>query len=279
MMSRNWKRGSMSSFNMRDDLSALFVGDEERDPVKAARREMKRPLPKKFYTEVAVAPVEGGHGLTLDGKPVRTPARALLQAPTLALAQAMAAEWRGQGEAIDPATMPLTRMANTALDGVAARMEPVAAEIAKFAGSDLVCYRAGAPDALVAAQNAAWGPVLDFAREVFRARFHLAEGVIFVAQPAESLAAVAQAIDAQAERKDGAFRLTALHEMTALTGSVLIALALAHGALKFDDAWAAAHVDEDHQLRLWGADDEALARREARLRDMRAAYEFFAALS
>lgn len=262
----------------RDDLSAIFVDDEERDPVKAARREMRRPLPKRFYDEVAIAAVEGGYGLTLDGKPVRTPARAPLALPTLALAQAVAAEWRGQGEQIDPATMPLTRMANTALDGVAARIGAVAAEVVKFAGSDLVCYRAGEPETLVAAQNAAWTPALDFAREVLGARFNLAEGVMFVAQPEDSIAAVARAVEAEARRPDGPFRVAALHEMTALTGSALIALALAHGALGFEAGWAAAHVDEDHQIKLWGADEEALARREVRLRDMRAAYELYATL-
>lgn len=264
--------------SIRDDLSALFVADEERDPVKAAQREMKRPLPKRFYADVAVVPVEDAFGLALDGKPVRTPARQKLALPTVALAEAVASEWRGQGEHINPATMPLTRMANTALDGVAAQMEQVAGEIAKFAGSDLVCYRAGEPDALVAAQNAAWTPVLDFARDFLGARFNLAEGVMFVAQPEESVAAVARAIETEATRPDGAFRLTALYEMTALTGSVLIALALAQGAKKFEQGWAAAHVDEDHQIRVWGVDAEAQARREIRLRDMRAAYEMYAAL-
>lgn len=271
----------MSSSNdptLRDDLTALFVADEERNPVKAAQREMARPLPKRFYTDVAVVPVENGFGLSLDGKAVRTPARAALALPTLALAEAVAAEWRGQGEHINPATMPLTRMANTALDGVAAQMAHVAAEVAKFAGSDLICYRAGEPEALVAAQNAAWTPVLDFARDSLGARFNLAEGVMFVAQPEETLAAVARAIEDEAAKPDGAFRLTALHEMTALTGSVLIALALARGAETFERGWAAAHVDEDHQIRLWGADSEAQARRDIRLRDMRAAYEMYAAL-
>ncbi len=264
--------------SMRDDLSAIFVADEERDPVKAAQREMKRPLPRRFYTEVAVAPEANGFALTLDGKTVRTPARAVLRLPTQALAEALAAEWRGQGEFITPATMPLTRMANTALDGVAAQMDRVVAEVAKFAASDLLFYRAGAPEALVAAQNALWTPVLDFAEKAYGARFNLAEGVIYVAQPDESVAAIAQVIEAEAARPDGAFRLTALHEMTALTGSVLIALALASGAMAFDAGWAAAHVDEDFQARQWGADEEAQARRAARLRDMRAAYELYAAL-
>ncbi len=152
------------------------------------------------------------------------------------------------------------------------------AEVAKFAASDLLFYRAGAPEALVAAQNALWTPVLDFAEKAYGARFNLAEGVIYVAQPDESVAAIAQVIEAEAARPDGAFRLTALHEMTALTGSVLIALALASGAMAFDAGWAAAHVDEDFQTSQWGADEEAQARRQARLRDMRAAYELYAAL-
>jgi chaperone required for assembly of F1-ATPase len=266
------------SSSTRDDLTALFVSHEERNPVKAAQREMRRPLPKRFYKEVAAAPVESGFALTLDGKSVRTPARAVLTLPTPSLAEAVAAEWRGQGEHIDPATMPLTRMANTALDGVAGQMAAVAAEVSKFAASDLVFYRAGEPDSLVAAQNDAWTPVLAHAQSTLGARFICAEGVVFVEQPQASIAAVARAVEMEAARADGAFRLTALYEMTALTGSVLIALALAQGALRFDEGWAAAHVDEDHQLRLWGADDEALARREMRLRDMRAAYELYAAL-
>jgi chaperone required for assembly of F1-ATPase len=240
---------------------------------------MKRPLPKKFYSEVAVAPEGEGFGVTLDGKPVRTPARAPLVAPTRALAEALAAEWRRQGEQIDPADMPITRMVNTALDGVAREMTATAAEIAKFAGSDLVCYRAGEPESLVAAQEAAWTPVLDHFRDRHAALFICSEGVIYVAQPTESLASVERLIAREAARPDGALRLAALHVMTSLTGSVLIALALVEGALSFDAAWSAAHVDEDHEWRLWGEDEEASARRAARQKEMRAAYELYAALN
>ncbi len=263
---------------MRDDLSGIFVESGERDPLKAAQREMKRPLPKKFYAEVGIVPEGDGFGVALDDKPLRTPARAPLVVPTRALAEAVAEEWRRQGELIDPADMPITRMVNTALDGVAREMAATAAEIAKFAGSDLVCYRAGEPDSLVAAQDAAWTPVLDHFRDSHAARFICAEGVIFVAQPPESLAAIEALVASEAARPDGALRLTALHVMTSLTGSVLIALALAHGALGFDAAWSAAHVDEDHEWRLWGEDDEAAARRAERLKEMRAAYELYAAL-
>ncbi len=264
---------------MRDDLTALFVEAGERDPLKAAQRDMKRALPKKFYTAVEVEPVDGGFGLTLDGKPVRTPARAPLVAPTRALAEALAEEWRRQGEQIDPADMPITRMVNTALDGVAREMAATAADIGKFAGSDLVCYRAGDPEGLVAAQQAAWGPVLDHFRDAHAARFICSEGVIFVEQPQDSRAAVERLVAREAGKPDGALRLAALHVMTTLTGSVLIALALIEGVIGFDAAWAAAHVDEDHEMRLWGADEEAVARRAARLAEMRAAYELYAALA
>lgn len=260
---------------MRDDLSAIFVDSGERNPLKAAQRDMKRPLPKKFYSEVNVAPEDGGFGVRLDGKPVRTPARAPLVVPTRALAEALAEEWRRQGERIDPADMPITRLANTAIDGVAREMTATAEEIAKFAGSDLVCYRAGAPDSLVAEQNAAWNPVLDFVREKFGARFLCSEGVVFVAQPDESRAAIARAVTELGKGPGGPLRLAALHVMTSLTGSTLIALAHVHGALSLEGAWAAAHVDEDHQTRLWGGDGEAEARRAARFKEMRAAHEAF----
>lgn len=263
---------------MRDDLSALFIPDGERDPLRAARRDLKRPLPKKFYAEASVAPVEEGFGVVLDGKPVHTPARKKLAVPARGLAEALAAEWQGQGDEIDPATMPKTRLINTALDGVARDKEAVAAEIAKYAGSDLVCYRAGGPQRLVEAQDAAWNPVLEFIRERLGVRFICAEGVMFADQPEESAAAVQEAVTAFGEGGAGAIKLAALHVMTTLTGSALIALALAQGDLSFDAAWDAAHVDEDYQMRLWGADEEALARRAARKADMRAAYEVFSAL-
>jgi chaperone required for assembly of F1-ATPase len=263
---------------MRDDLSALFVPDGERDPLKAARRDLKRPLPKKFYAEASVEPVDDGFGIALDGKLVHTPARKKLAVPVRGLAEDLAAEWRGQGDEINPATMPKTRLVNSALDGVAREMDAVAAEIAKFAGSDLICYRAAGPGRLVEAQNAAWNPVLDFVRERLGVRFICAEGVVFVAQPEESVAAVREAVTAFGEGRGGDIKLAALNVMTTLTGSALIALALAQGGLSFEAAWDAAHVDEDFQLRLWGADDEAFARRAARKADMRAAYEVFSAL-
>lgn len=263
---------------MRDDLSAIFLEDGERNPIKSAQREMRRPLPKKFYSAVAVAETPDGFGVTLDGKPVRTPARSPLAAPTKALAEALAQEWSRQGELIDPADMPLTRIVNSGLDGVAREIEQVAAEIAKFAASDLICYRAGAPENLVAEQGAAWDPILAHFRETHAARFICAEGVIFVEQPAESRAIVTALISRQAGRPDGALRLAALHVLTTISGSALIALALVEGAISLDAALAAAHVDEDFETRHWGEDEEAKARRNAREKDFAAAYELWAAL-
>ena len=245
------------------------------DPIAMARRDLKKVLPRRFYNEVATAPAGGGFGLLLDGKPVRTPAKALLALPTQILAEAVADEWRAQAELIEPDTMPLTKLANTAIDGVARNLEATIAEVAKFAETDLVCYRAGTPDALVAAQAAQWDPILDFARDTLGARFILSEGIVYVEQPTASRLALRQAVEGIAFGEAGALRLAALSVMTSLTGSVLAALAVAQGAMTADAAWAAAHVDEDFQARMWGADAEATARRERRWADMKAAADLY----
>lgn len=237
------------------------------DPQAAARDAARGPLPRRFYERAGVEPRDGGFALVLDARPARTPGRNPLAAPTRALGEAIAAEWAAQGETIDPGSMPITRIVNSAIDGVAREREAVRAEIAKYAGSDLVCYRAGEPERLVAAQNAAWGPVLAFARESLGARFALAEGVMFVDQPPEAIAA----IEARLAREACAFRIAALHVMTTLTGSALIALAAADGALDGEEAWRAAHVDEIAQESVWGEDAQALARRTARKREFDAA--------
>ncbi|GGK50487.1 ATP12 family chaperone protein [Salinarimonas ramus] len=243
-------------------------GETRRDPREAARGAMTPELPKRFYTCATAEPhPHGGFVLALDGRPAKTPGKRPLAAPTRAAGDALAAEWEGQGERIDPGTMPLTRILNSALDGVATAMEPVAAEIVKYAGSDLLCYRAGDPEALVAAQNAAWDPVLASTRERLGARFLLAEGVMYVEQPRETLEAIA----ARVSRETEPVALAALSVMTTITGSALIALAVADGALTADDAWHAAHVDELHQERVWGADAIALERRAGRRREFDAA--------
>ena len=246
--------------------------EEPANPMKAAQQTMRAPLPKRFYETAGVEERDGGFALVLDGRPARTPAANPLAAPTRALAEAIAGEWQAQGPEIDPRRMPLTRIANSAIDGVASQREAVVDGIVHYAGSDLVCYRAGEPERLAAAQGAAWDPVLAWAREALGARFLLSEGVMHVEQPETARAAVR----ARVERVASPFALAALHIMTTLTGSVLIALAQVEGALSVEQAWAAAHVDEHFQESVWGEDAEAMARRSAREADFRAASRVYA---
>ena len=241
------------------------------DPIASARGP-RTVLPKRFYQRAAAEARDGAYVIVLDGRPLRTPARKLLALPDVALAEAVAAEWTAQGEHIDPATMPVTRIVNSAIESVAGEMEAVADEIMRFAGSDLVCYRAAGPAPLLAEQARAWDPVLDWAREALGARFILGEGVMFVAQPAAALAALRAGLMAcTGQGQPAPFRLAGLSVMTTLTGSALIALQCGYGATSIADGWAAAHIDEDFQARMWGADPEADSRRAARLCEMQAA--------
>jgi chaperone required for assembly of F1-ATPase len=246
-----------------------FTAPDPGDPVQRARRLSRRDLPKRFYTEASVAAADGGFRVLLDGRPVMTPAKRPLVFPRRGLAEAAAAEWAAQGVEIDPTSMPYTRMANAAIDGVAERLGEVVDDAAKYAATDLVCYRADGPERLVERQAAAWDPVLDHAEERYGARFLVAEGIVHVAQDAEALAAVRRPVAAL-----DAWRLTGFHVITTLTGSLLIALTVLDGRLDPDDAWATAHVDEDWTNELWGRDAEAEARRAHRRRDFDAAVAF-----
>jgi chaperone required for assembly of F1-ATPase len=242
------------------------------DPVAMARRDLQKTLPKRFYKEASAAERDGAFALLLDGRPARTPTRNALALPSRAAGEALAAEWARQDGLIDPASMPLTRISNSAIDGVAQNFDATAADIARYGGSDLVCYRAGGPEALTRAQAAHWDPILDYAREKLGARLICAEGVNHVEQPEPARRAIAGAVRRIAGEGPAApFALAALHVMTTLTGSALLALAVADGVLTPAEAWAAAHVDEDFQARVWGADEEALARRARRWADMEAA--------
>jgi chaperone required for assembly of F1-ATPase len=249
---------------MRDLFEDIFV-NQPLDPTEAARRAMRPQLRRRFYARVGVEDAEGEFRIVLDGRAVMTPARRPLAAPTRPLADMLAAEWEAQSDVIDPAKMPLTRLANSIIDGVADAVPAVAAEVEKYLGSDLLFYRAAGPEGLVARQSQAWEPVLAWAREALGARFALTQGMTFVAQPAHAIAAAAAAIPREP------WRLGALNAITTLTGSALIALALAGGALSVDQAWAAAHVDEDWNMDFWGRDALALERRAARLAEMQAA--------
>jgi chaperone required for assembly of F1-ATPase len=256
---------------MRNLLDDLVAGD---GPMQRAQRAMRPELPRRFYKEARAVERDGAFALELDGRPARTPARNRLAVPQRALGDMLADEWNALGETIDPARMPLTRLVNVAIDRVEGEGDAVAADIARYAASDLVCYRAGAPAGLVDAQQGAWNPVLDWARDELHARFTLSEGVRYVEQPAEARATVHAAVNA-VERP---FGLAALATMTALTGSVLIALMLARGALSADAAWNAGYVDEHWNAAQWGEDAEARARLNARRGEFDAAAKVLALL-
>jgi chaperone required for assembly of F1-ATPase len=237
------------------------------ESVRQAQENMRAPVVKRFYKVAEAAPHEGGFAVTLDGRVARTPAKAKLVAPTETLARALAAEWGAQREILEPHAMPLTRLANSALDGVAKAVAETVAAVAAYAGSDLVCFRADETPALAERQAVAFDPVLDFAERRLGARFLLAGGIMPVSQPAAALDAVRAAVEAH----ENPFALTALADLTSLSGSVLIALAVSHGELEAAEAWAAAHVDEEFQIERWGRDAEAQARRDKRGEDFAAA--------
>jgi len=242
------------------------------DPMTAARHGVRPALRRRFFESAATSAVVDGFAVQLDGKPVLTPARRVLAAPSSALAQALAAEWQAQREVIDPAKMPLTRLANSIIDGVADAPAPVAAEIAKYLASDLLFYRAGAPHGLVERQARHWDPILAWAREAFGAHFLLGEGVVHVAQPDAALAAAGAAIPSDP------WRLGAVHVLTTLTGSALIALAVARDFVSADAAWAAGNVDEDWNMEQWGRDELAIKRRTYRFEELKAAAMVLASL-
>jgi chaperone required for assembly of F1-ATPase len=249
---------------MRDIFEDIFK-NEPLDPMEAARRNMRPNLRKRFYKEASVEEADGAFSVLLDGKPVRTPARRPLAAPSRPLAQAIADEWNAQQDMIDPARMPLTRLANAIIDAVGEQRDAVGAEIVKYLGSDLLFYRGEGPDGLAALQARHWDPVLAWARDDLGARFVLAQGVMHVSQPDAALVAVTCAIPSDP------WTLGALSSITSLTGSALLALALAAGRVSVDAAWEAAHVDEDWQMTQWGRDELALERRAYRFAEMQAA--------
>ncbi|ESR26546.1 ATP12 family chaperone protein [Lutibaculum baratangense] len=236
------------------------------DPTRRAQELARAELPRRFYEAVTVEAGEAGHVIRLDSRNVRTPARRLLALPTSELAELVAEEWRAQGERIDPSSMPVNRIVNSALDGVAVSADAVREDVVRFLDSDLLCYRADSPERLVEWQNAAWDPPLAWARESLGLDLRLAAGIVHVEQPPQTLERGA-GIVARYET----LPLAGLHVMTSLTGSIVLALAVVEGHMSPDDAWAAAHVDEDWQISQWGEDAEAMRRRQARWAEMRAA--------
>jgi chaperone required for assembly of F1-ATPase len=235
------------------------------NPIEAARRTTRPALRSRFYRKAAAVAAAEGFAVELDDKPVRTPARRVLAAPTLALAEAIVAEWEAQREVVNPARMPLTRLANAIIDGVVEKSAPVAAEIEKYLASDLLFYRADRPRELAERQARLWDPVLAWVHQTFGAQFKVGQGVVHIAQSEAALEAARAAMPRES------WRLGATNAVTTLTGSALIALALARGFLSVDDAWHAANVDEDWNLEEWGRDELVLERRESRFGEFKAA--------
>lgn len=255
------------------ELFDEVAGQSPLDPQEAVRRTTRAPQRKRFYADAGVGAAEGGFAITLDGKPIRSPSGRQVVVPTRAIADAVAAEWGAQGETIDPLTMPLTRFANSVVEGVIDRVDLVADDVAKYLGTDLLFYRAGHPQALMVRESERWDPVLAWARDELGAHFILAEGIVHAAQPEASITAARAIFPADP------WAVAALHVVTTLTGSALLALALAHGVLDQAQVWAAAHVDEDWNIDKWGIDEEVAARRAARLVDFRAAAQILEAVT
>jgi chaperone required for assembly of F1-ATPase len=226
---------------------------------------------KRFYRRAAIDPVAGGFAVTLDGKPMRTPAKAAFVVESRALAEAVAAEWQAQGDRVEPDTMPLTRLASTAIDLVAPRHAEVVAMIAKYAATDLVCYRADGPPELVARQDRTWQPLVDWVRERHGAPLEVATGIMPCAQPAASLAALAACVAARDH-----WALAALNLATAACGSLVVALALAEGMLDAEAAFEAAELDASFEIERWGEDAEQTHRRRTLKADIEAAARFLA---
>jgi chaperone required for assembly of F1-ATPase len=258
--------------NSMRELFDEVAGQSPLDPQEAVRRATRVPQRKRFYTSVGVAEAEGGFSVTLDGKPIKTPSGKMVIAPAKEIAEAIAAEWEAQREMINPLTMPLTRFANSVVEAVTDRADDVADDVAKYLGTDLLFYRAGHPEALVAKEAAHWDGIVFWAAESLGAHFMLSEGIVHVRQPDSAVAAARTAFPGDA------WSIAALHVVTTITGSALLALALLHEVRDPDQIWAAAHVDEDWNIDKWGLDEEVAARRATREVDFRAATQILKAL-
>ena len=231
-----------------------------------SRDRIHRPLPKRFYKSVAVT---DQLGIALDGRTVKTPLKAALVLPNRALAEAVAAEWDAQVDVINPHAMPLTKLANTAIDRAIPERPKIAAEILEFAGSDMVCYRAEAPVGLVLRQTTHWDPIMDWARSDLNVSFATVSTITHKRQ----LPAALKAMETHITSLDP-FSFVAVHNLTTLTGSALLAAMVASGKIPLDAAWLVANVDEDWQIETWGQDAEANSRRAGRFNEFSACVRF-----
>lgn len=262
---------------MSDFLKNIQKGSESPDvhnPLKAAQTAMQPELPKRFYKKAWVEAKDGAYLVLLDGKPIRTPGKNQVCLPTQASAQVVCEEWQAQETVIDPKRMHATRIVNTAIDGIARDLETVRGDIVNYAGTDLLCYRADNPEGLVENQSRHWDPLLDWVNEEIGADFVRAEGIVHVSQPADTLTAFAKAV----AQFDQPIALACLHTFTTLSGSAIIALALARKRLTPDAAWKAAHVDEHWNESLWGEDFDAMAARARKFEELEAGHTLMRAL-
>jgi chaperone required for assembly of F1-ATPase len=244
------------------------MSDETEDQrwERLSRDRIHRPLPKRFYKSVAVT---DQLGIALDGRNVKTPLKAALVLPTRPLAEAVAAEWDAQVEVINPHAMPLTKLANTAIDRATTEKSKIAAEIIEFAGSDMVCYRAESPAGLVKRQTTHWDPIIAWAEADLKVDFATVNTITHKRQSPRAL----QALEAHIKSLDP-FSFVAVHNLSTLTGSALLAAMTAAGKITAGAAWLAANVDEDWQIETWGDDAEASARRAGRSKEFSACVAF-----
>lgn len=258
---------------MREFLDEIEKGSIK-DPMRAASQSMKKQLPKRFYQNVDVYRGDERFEIHLDGRPVKTPMGEKLVVATKLAGQVVAEEWRTQEHHIDPLRMPVTRLLNTSIDGVSKDMQAVKEDIIRFAGSDLLCYRAESPENLVIIEQQHWDPLIDWAHGSLGAKFQVQQGLVHVTQPAETIAAFSVHVGLI----DDPAKLALLHSLTAISGSAILSMALFKHQVSLEEAWAAAHVDEDWQVLQWGEDDEATAHRNARKQEFDAAMRLLDAL-
>ncbi|GAB4272360.1 MAG: ATPase [Pararhodobacter sp.] len=227
---------------------------------------------KRFWKTVEIVEQDGGFAVALDGRAIKTPAKAPLVLPTRALAELVAAEWRAQGDTINPDTMPATRAANAAIDKVRGQFQEVAELLTAYGGTDLLCYRADGPEELIARQAAAWDPLLEWSAARFGVTWNVTSGVMPAEQAERTLARLAAHVEAFTP-----FQLTAFHDLVAMPGSLVIGLAVTEGQSTPEDLWQVSRIDEDWQMEQWGPDDEASALAERRRQAFLDAARFFAA--
>jgi chaperone required for assembly of F1-ATPase len=238
-----------------------------------AQAHAKQQLPKRFYKQAAVKEVDGGFAVGLDGKVPKTPGMKPVVVPNEAIAEALAKEWSAQGEFIDPQTMPFTRLVNSAVEAGEETMPALRDEIVKYSGSDLMLYRADTPEILVRRQEKHWDTALVTLARHFGVSFQPTVGIVHQAQPEATLTKLAKALEVET-----LFPLAAMNAITSITGSGLLAIALRHGLLDAEAVWAAAHVDEDHNIELWGEVEEITERRAKRRKEFDAATGLLALL-